>query len=91
MKEVPIYNNIIRLCSIFKKLKLRKQHKDILVNLHKYYEKFVDKKILNKKWFPLLKKKMNDVNKIYLNLNNFQLQYKCLQNYLYFLSNLQIV
>lgn len=44
MEEVPIYNNIIRLCSIFKKLKLRKQYKDILVNLHKYYEKFVGKK-----------------------------------------------
>ena len=69
IQEIPVYKNTIELCNTLKNLKLSKKYDDILVNIYKCYEKLVNKKILNKKELPLLKRWLNDINKIYPNLN----------------------
>ena len=58
------------LCFINPQIKsLSKKYEDILINIYKCYDKLVNKKILNKKELPLLKKWLIDINKIYSNLN----------------------
>ena len=68
-QEIPVYENTIKVCNILKKLKLRKEYKDILINLFNCYEKLVSEKILNKKELPLLREWLKDVNMIYPSLN----------------------
>ena len=68
MQEIPVYKNTITLCDVLEKLKLSKKYDDILVNIYKCYKELVDKKILDKKELPLLKKWLEDIQKIYPNL-----------------------
>ncbi len=69
-QEIPVYKNTNEFCNILKNLKLSKKYDDILINIYKCYEKLVDKKILNKKELPLLKRWLIDIQKIYPKFNN---------------------
>ncbi len=68
MQEIPVYKNTITFCEVLEKLKLSKKYEDILINIYACYKELVDKKILNKKELPLLKKWLEDIQIIYPNL-----------------------
>ena len=69
IQEIPVYKNNVELCNVIKKVNLSNRYEDILLNIYKCYKQLVNKKILNQKELPLLKRWLIDINKIYPNLN----------------------
>ena len=69
IQEIPVYKNNVELCNVIKKVNLSNRYEDILLNIDKCYKQLVNKKILNQKELPLLKRWLIDINKIYPNLN----------------------